>query len=60
MATVMQVHMDSEDAIISVSLLTGKSRHGLDEQILKRPVQKLVLLKKPEVRFSDENCQGAY
>ena len=60
MTTVMQEHKNTENAIRKVWSLTGKSWHGQYEQILKRPVQKLVLLKKAEVRFPDENCHGVY
>ena len=43
-AKVVQVHKDSEGVVRSVLLLAGKTGSGQDEQILERPVQKIVLL----------------
>ena len=46
-----------EGAVRSVQLVAGKTRSGQDEQILERPIHKIVLLKESEVRFPDEKCQ---
>ena len=58
MAKVVGINTDAKGFVRSVKLLVGKTRND-KERTLERPIHKIVLSKKLEIRFPDEDgkCQ---
>ena len=61
MAKLMGINPDAEGFVGSVKLLIGKTPND-GEQILERPIHKIVLLKESEIWFPNEDtkCQDGF
>ena len=56
MAKVAGINSDAEGFVRSVKLLIGKTRNN-GERILERPIHKIILLKKSEMWFPNEDAK---